>query len=71
MTAKLFTEILWNFSIQALALLGGYIGKGDSTIQIGAIMGLGLAYAGSQNEKVKYLGFILFFIGGFYLLETM
>lgn len=37
---------------QALALLGDYIDKEDASIRIGGIMGLGLAYAGSQNEQV-------------------
>lgn len=42
-------------SYQALALLADYIDKEESSIRIGAIMGLGLAYAGSQNEQVKFL----------------
>lgn len=29
-----------------------YIGKDDSNIRIGAILGLGIAYAGSQKEEV-------------------
>eukprot|EP00252_Welwitschia_mirabilis_P007291 TRINITY_DN1852_c1_g1_i1.p1 TRINITY_DN1852_c1_g1~~TRINITY_DN1852_c1_g1_i1.p1 ORF type:complete len:893 (+),score=200.52 TRINITY_DN1852_c1_g1_i1:210-2888(+) len=36
----------------AYALLAEYVGKEDSSIRIGAIMGLGLAYAGSQKEEV-------------------
>ena len=43
------------FFPQALALLGEYIDKEDPFIRIGAIMGLGIAYAGAQNEQVKYL----------------
>jgi 26S proteasome regulatory subunit N1 len=35
-----------------MALLGDYIDKEDSSTRIGAIMGLGIAYAGSQNEQV-------------------
>ncbi|MQM04109.1 hypothetical protein Taro_036905 [Colocasia esculenta] len=37
----------------ALAILNDYITKDDPTIRIGAIMGLGLAYAGSQKEELK------------------
>lgn len=37
---------------QALALLSDYIDKEDPFVRIGAIMGLGIAYAGSQNEQV-------------------
>ncbi|KAL5066259.1 hypothetical protein RYX36_027996 [Vicia faba] len=37
----------------AMALLGDYIDKEDSS-RIGAIMGLGIAYAGSQNEQLRY-----------------
>jgi len=35
-----------------MALLGDYTDKEDTSIRIGAIMGLGIAYAGSQNEQV-------------------
>jgi len=35
-----------------MALLGDYIDKEDTSTRIGAIMGLGIAYAGSQNEQV-------------------
>lgn len=38
--------------LQALALLGDYIDKEDPAIRIGAIMGLGIAYANTQNEQV-------------------
>lgn len=38
--------------LQALALLTESVNKEDPAIRIGAIMGLGLAYAGSQNETV-------------------
>ena len=41
------------FLSQALALLGEYIDNEDSSVRIGAIMGLGIAYAGSQNDQVK------------------
>lgn len=41
------------FLSQALALLGDYVDKEDSSVRIGAIMGLGIAYAGSQNDQVK------------------
>nr|GME13348.1 26S proteasome non-ATPase regulatory subunit 2 homolog A-like [Ipomoea batatas] len=37
----------------ALALLAEYIDREDASIRIGAIMGLGLAYAGSQNEEIS------------------
>ena len=42
-----------------MALLADYINKEDSSIRIGAIMGLGLAYAGSHNEQVRFLPFYL------------
>jgi 26S proteasome regulatory subunit N1 len=38
--------------MQAYALLYESVNKEDPTIRIGAIMGLGLAYAGSQKEEV-------------------
>lgn len=38
---------------QAYALLYDSVNKEDLTIRIGAIMGLGLAYAGSQKEEVR------------------
>ena len=38
---------------QAMALLGDYTDKEDPSVRIGAIMGLGIAYAGSQNEQVN------------------
>lgn len=44
-----------NLLSQALALLADYVDKEDASIKIGAIMGLGLAYAGSQNEQVGFL----------------
>lgn len=37
-----------------MALLGDFIDKEDSSTRIGAIMGLGIAYAGSQNEQVRF-----------------
>ncbi|KAK1307115.1 26S proteasome non-ATPase regulatory subunit 2 1A [Acorus calamus] len=36
----------------ALALLHGFTNKGDTTIRIGAIMGLGIAYAGSRKVEL-------------------
>ena len=41
--------------LKALALLADYIGKEDPSIRIGAILGLGLAYAGCQNDQVKFI----------------
>lgn len=38
---------------QAFALLADYIDNEDSSVQIGAIMGLGIAYAGSQKDQVN------------------
>ncbi|CAL5414709.1 unnamed protein product [Camellia sinensis] len=37
----------------ALALLADYIDTEDSSVRIGAIMGLGHAYAGAQNEQIR------------------
>ncbi|CAL5391902.1 unnamed protein product [Camellia sinensis] len=37
----------------ALALLADYIDIEDSSVRIGAIMGLGHAYAGAQNEQIR------------------
>ncbi|KAJ9568023.1 LOW QUALITY PROTEIN: hypothetical protein OSB04_003989 [Centaurea solstitialis] len=37
----------------ALALLADYLDKEDASIRIGAITGLGLAYAGTQNEQIR------------------
>ncbi|KAF9608762.1 hypothetical protein IFM89_010894, partial [Coptis chinensis] len=54
-SALLGVGIVNNDCDPALALLADYIDREDSTIRIGAIMGLGLAYAGSQNEIRKYL----------------
>jgi hypothetical protein len=36
-----------------------YIGKDDSNIRIGAILGLGIAYAGSQKEEVQIITVLL------------
>jgi len=47
-----YVKSFW-FPLQAMALLGDYTEKEDSSIRIGAIMGLGIAYAGSQNEQVR------------------
>ncbi|CAL5358341.1 unnamed protein product [Camellia sinensis] len=38
---------------KALALLADYIDTEDSSVRIGAIMGLGHAYAGAQNEQIR------------------
>lgn len=51
----LISQLLY---FQALALLAEYIDKEDSSVRIGAIMGLGLAYAGAQNEQVRFLAFL-------------
>lgn len=49
--------ILLNFLPQALALLSEYVGREDACIRIGAIMGLGISYAGTQNDQVRHLAF--------------
>lgn len=36
----------------AYALLHDFVGKADPVVRTGAIMGLGLAYAGTQKEEV-------------------
>lgn len=51
-----FVLVLAEFLFQALALPRDYINKENNEIRMGAIMGLGLAYAGSQNEQVIYWG---------------
>jgi hypothetical protein len=35
-----------------MAILMEYVNKDDSNIRIGAILGLGIAYAGSQKDEV-------------------
>jgi len=45
---------------QAYALLYDSVNKEDLTVRIGAIMGLGLAYAGSQKEEVRNFVQLLF-----------
>ena len=47
--------VLLNLNLlpQALALLSDYVDKEDPSIRIGAIMGLGITYAGTGNEQVK------------------
>ena len=42
---------------QALELLVDYVNKDDSSIRIGAIMVLGIAYAGTGNLLVNFLVF--------------
>lgn len=39
----------------AFALINDYVGNADPTIRIGAILGLGLAYAGTNREEVQEL----------------
>lgn len=39
----------------ALALLSDYVSSENATLRIGAILGLGLAYAGSQRSDVTEL----------------
>lgn len=46
---------------QALALLIDYVHKEDTSIRIGAILGLGIAYAGSHKDEVYYPRFLLYF----------
>ncbi len=41
----------------AYALLYDFVDKEDPVVRTGAIMGLGLAYAGTQKEEVSVLGF--------------
>ncbi|KAJ4957605.1 hypothetical protein NE237_024716 [Protea cynaroides] len=45
--------ILYDFFLQALTLPSDHIGKEDTTVRIGAIMGLGLTYTGSEDEQVR------------------
>ena len=47
-------ELSLLFFSQAMELLSEYVSEKDPSIRIGAIIGLGIAYAGSQNEEVKY-----------------
>ncbi|XP_028553222.1 26S proteasome non-ATPase regulatory subunit 2 homolog A-like, partial [Dendrobium catenatum] len=42
-----------NYSLQALALLGDFIEKDDTIIRIGAILGLGIAYAGTNKDELR------------------
>lgn len=42
------------FFFQALPLLGDYVRNEDSSIRIAAILGLGLAYAGSHCPQVRF-----------------
>jgi len=48
-----------------LALLIDYVHKEDTAIRIGAILGLGIAYAGSHKEEVKHLKVFFNCICGF------
>jgi 26S proteasome regulatory subunit N1 len=36
-----------------------YISKDDSNIRIGAVLGLGIAYAGTQKEEVEFLHLLM------------
>ena len=56
---------------QAYALLYDSVNKEDLTIRVGAILGLGLAYAGSQKEEVRKLYSALFLFFGFPGLTEM
>lgn len=47
------------FFIQAFALLIDFTEKEDPTLRIGAIMGLGIAYAGSHKEEVNFPSTVL------------
>jgi 26S proteasome regulatory subunit N1 len=40
-----------------MAILMEYVNKDDSNIRIGAILGLGIAYAGSQKDEVGMSAF--------------
>jgi 26S proteasome regulatory subunit N1 len=39
----------------AFALISDYVSNADAGVRAGAIMGLGLAYAGTQREEVQEL----------------
>ena len=43
-----------------MALLIDYIDKEDPSLRISAIMGLGITYAGSQNERVNCFSLFIF-----------
>lgn len=61
-----------NYSLQALALLSEFIEKDDTIIKIGAILGLGIASAGTNKDEVEFL-FILYkifsFLKNFFLAD--
>ncbi len=48
----------------AFALISDYVSNPDPNIRIGAVLGLGLAYAGTNREEVEVLTSILSLIGG-------
>ena len=50
---KFSAVITWHL-FQAFALISEYISRDESIIRIGAILGLGIAYAGSQKDEVKF-----------------
>lgn len=54
-----------NYSLQALALLSEFIEKDDTIIKIGAILGLGIASAGTNKDEVEFL-IILYKIFSFF-----
>lgn len=43
------------FCVAAFALISDYVTNSDAGIRSGAILGLGLAYAGTQREEVQEL----------------
>lgn len=46
--------LFMNYSLQALALLSEFIEKDDTIIKIGAILGLGIASAGTNKDEVEF-----------------
>lgn len=46
--------LFMNNYLQALALLSEFIEKDDTIIKIGAILGLGIASAGTNKDEVEY-----------------
>jgi hypothetical protein len=43
------------FPFAAFALISDYVSNADAGVRAGAILGLGLAYAGTQREEVQEL----------------
>lgn len=52
---SVFLPYATHYPLQALALLGDFIEKDDTIIRIGAILGLGIAYAGTNKDEVDFL----------------